>query len=256
VAHYLIYIPRLAEPDDSQLEKVGLAALRNSGCPIHGTAVRQLGPDDGDGMIFSWVHGDARDCDPHRHAQLEWTPAKLNKAKGLKEGRYWFGVDPASRPTADDLQLPHIHPGHDVRCADNNFWHIPAAARMPHCHGMNADGEWERRIARQYEKFYTRAMRYGVELFSEIDAFEAVKQTMPEMQDSDHAVSVELDDTDKHCCSALALNYRLTPEIIDLLGLLDDATMIAIISATLDLPEIKEVLNQKKRYSPVGIPVG
>lgn len=256
MAHYLIYIPRLNEPDDNALTKAGLGGLRNTGRPIHWHAIRALGPDDGNGMIAAWMHGDQRDCDPNRHAHMEWTPAKPDKSRDLAEGRYWFGVDPQSRPTPECLALPHRFRGHDVRCADGNRWHIPAAARLPHCHGLNAEGEWERRVAKQYETFYQRAMRYGVELFSEIDAFQAIQETVPEMKETDHAATVELDDTDKHCCAALAMNHRLTPDVIDMLGLLDDATMIAIISATLDLPEIQEVLDQKKRYSPVGIPVG
>jgi hypothetical protein len=248
--HYLIYIPGAEEPNDNLLDSVGQGKLKSTGLPVNWTRIIQGGPDGKQGMIASWHNRDERDADPMQHREFEWTPAR--KLRDLEEGRFWLGVSKDSPVTPHDLELPTRFNGHIVACADGNNWHIPSASRLPHMHGLNESGEWERRVQNKYREFHDNAKAYGTQLFAEVDAV-----AMLETKDEDRPVAtVELNDTDKHCCTALMLNYRLTPEIIDLLGILDDDSMVAIISATMDLPDILKVLGQKKRSCPVGIPVG
>jgi hypothetical protein len=257
VAHYALFFSGADAPDDSLLDRAGLGPLRNTGVPIHWHRVLRDGPDGHDGMICCWYAGSRdRDADPSNHASMLWYPAKPDKTRSLDAGRFWYGYDPARPPVPHDLALPRRYPGYDIECADGHRWHIPAAIKLPHEHGLNGSGEWERRIARQYQAFFDRAMQYGVHIFSQMDAAEVYKAAHPEMQDSDILASVTLEEADKHCCDALMLNYRLTPEIIDFLGLLNDTAMFAIISATIDLPQIHEIVAQKKTGSHVAIRVG
>jgi hypothetical protein len=257
MAHYLLFFPGANEPDDNLIGSVGLGSLMNSGLPTHWHRVLAGGPGGSDGMICTWMRGNrSTDPDPGQHKNFEWTPALEDRSRGLSANRFWFGIDPSNRPTPACLALPRRFPGHDVACADGNQWHIPAAVKLPHCHGMNESGEWERKIAARYKQFYDRSIAYGIAIYNEVDAVEALKMVNPDIADNEHVATINLNDADVHCCQALAINYRITPEIVDFLGLLDDSVMIGIISSTMDLPEIREVLSQKKSYCPVGIPVG
>jgi len=253
----MLFFPGATAPDDALLDKVGLHSLRNTGVPVFWHEIMRDGPDGGAGMICCWYTGDrSRDADPSQHQAMLWFPAKPDKSRSLESGRFFYGYDPSRPPTPRDLALPKRYIGYDIECADGGQWHIPAAIKLPHEHGINAEGEWERRVARQYQAFFERAMGYGVEIFGQVDAAEVIKAAHPEMKDDDIIASITLEDADSHCCTALALNYRVTPEIIDFLGLLNDTAMFAIISATIDLPQIREVISQKKTRSLVGIPVG
>lgn len=257
MAHYMLFFPGSQDPDDAQLATAGLGGLVNTGVPIHWHQVLRGGPDGHDGMICCWCTGDpSRDADAGQHANCLWQPAKADRLRGLAAGRFYYGFNPASPPTPRDLALPKRYPGYDVEFADGSVWHIPAAIKLPHEHGINEDGVWERRVARRYLEFYDRSMEYGVQIFGQMDAAEVIRAANPDMPDDASLGSLTLEDADKHCCIALALNYRVTPEIVDYLGILDDVAMFAAISATIDLPQISEVLNQKKTQSRVAIRVG
>lgn len=253
----MLFVPGEDSPDDALLDRIGLPSLRNTGVPIHWHGVLRDGPDGGAGMICCWMSGHrGRDADPGAHQSMLWTPAKPDKSRLLSGGRFYFGINPSSPPSPKDLALPKRFPGYEVQCADGNEWHVPSAIKLPHEHGINTDGEWERRVARRYKAFFDRAMQYGVDIFGQVDAAEVLRAAHPELADDDVIGSITLEGVDSHCCEALALNYRVTPEIVDFLGLLDDVAMFAIISATIDLPQIHEVIAQKKTRSRVDIPVG
>ena len=133
------------------------------------------GPDGKDGMICGWYTGDpSRDADAGQHTNMLWIPAKADRLRDLAAGRYFYGYNPAAPPTPRDLAFPKRYPGYDVTFADGSVWHVPAAIKLPHEHGINEDGVWERRIARQYRAFYDRAMEYGIEIFGQVDAAEVI----------------------------------------------------------------------------------
>jgi hypothetical protein len=79
---------------------------------------------------------------------------------------------------------------------------------------------------------------------------EAKRAGLPNANDT----HFDCQETFDFACQCLALNYRLTPEIISLLDLIDDEAMRNIIKASIDLPVLLK-FNEKKKNS-ITIPVG
>ena len=58
------------------------------------------------------------------------------------------------------------------------------------------------------------------------------------------------------CVKALSMNYRLCPEIVGHLGLLDTANVLSVVLATVEMQLVKQVVSDlKKKTEPVS-PVG
>ncbi len=257
----LLYFPGVRGASDDHLRAAGLADLvtKTPGGPDEPgpewTEVLGRGPDGGRGMVCCWRTGDpALDPSPFGVAldRQTWKPVPSNAAKGLAAGRYWIGVE-SGRPVAPlALQRKGRYPGTPVKLLDGQEWIIPRAQAMPHRHGLNANGEHERRAVAAFEWFVAEAQRYSQIIFAELHALQVLR---PSQSDLAGGVQITLTAAWDYCCRVLALNYRLTPEMIDALELIDDAAMRSIICATIELPAIGEVRDQKKSSAALTIPV-
>lgn len=258
MAHYSIYVPGARGASDDHLRRVGLEGLAERG-GTQWTEVIGRGPDGGIGSIATWTPTNNPEHDPllgYYPDRQEWRPAEADAERGLEEGRYWFGFEPDRPPSPADLAYQQQIFGARVQLADGQAWIVPFASRLPHRHKLTS-GKWGRVVKEQYRDFFERCQRNAEVIFTVLDLQDFMVGRRAVAEASDELVKITIDDGARLCCDALAINYRLTPEIIDMLGLLDDRSMIAIIWTTIEMQDIVDVRDQKKTAEEfVTIPVG
>src|SRR4051812_6749532 len=93
-----------------------------------------------------------------------------------------------------------MHQGGDVELDDGNAWHFPTARLLPHRLGLGAP-----KIKDRYKPFFDQAQKIIDEWLCE--------------KDGNYLWSITNEQGFAFACQALAINYRLTPAIADLLGL-------------------------------------
>ncbi len=245
--HYAIYLPGKQGANPAHLESVGLGSLGTDG-GVQFADAHSHTPDGKSGLMAVW--GVQPAMNP---AFYDWQPAKACSRRELSAGRFWFGQHAESPLTPKDCERKVIQLGYGIPLRDKQVWRIPAAVNLPHYHGLNGDGEYERWVADEYREFWRQSERYAVEFFKAIDQLEQLRLRRPDLP-TDSTVEFTLKDAWEFCCAALAINYRLTPELIDLLGLIDDGAMRNIIKAAIDLPVILEA-NDQKKTEEFSIPV-
>lgn len=256
MASYSIYFPGATGANPSHFDRVGLPGISDN---AQFADVLQHGPDNGRGLLATWQRGDpATDATLGVHAGLRWKEAKPDEARGLAKGRFWIGIDSAKPVRPEDLERPKTERinGHWRRLDDGNRWMIPAVPCLPHTMGLHPDtGAFAARVGDEHAAFAARAMSYAVEMFRALDALGPLLDVRPDMAQHEGLV-VTIEDAWSHACEALAINYRVTPEIVDALELLDKQAMLNVIMATFDYHAVVECVQLKKKpVATVTIPV-
>lgn len=173
---------------------------------------------------------------------------------------YWIGINPTQPPGPDDLQRPTVRRGTAVELGDGRHWIVPSAYWLPATNGVDlATKKFGRQFHPEFREYCEQAGRYAMEVFSRAEDIKMLASTYGTPAALGHKaanVSIPLEDAWGHCCRALDINYRLTPELATVLGLLNDASVIRVCAASFDFPLIEEALKKNELPSPIGIPVG
>jgi hypothetical protein len=255
--HYSIYIPNVQGADNAHLERVGLGELCTDKGP-EWCQVLQNGPDGGRGMVGMW-RTNHPELDPLWGVQLDkqkWLPGPANK-NGRKKGDFWIGWETERPPKPDDLRRAKMHSGGYVTLRDGNHWLIPEAIQLPHLVGIDEDtGDVALQYSPEYESFCRASEQYAMLICQRIGALEQLRTQRPNIPEDQVAVDFVLADAWTYCCDAIALNYRVNAEVISLLKLLAKPHIVTVLAATIALPDILNVKNQKKKTERVSIPVG
>lgn len=262
--HYAIYFPGAREPSDKLFRKAGIGnLLRGDTAPVEFAEVVRNGPDGTFGMLATW-----RETEKVKHGAApplslspdwEWKPVCANADLELPEKRYWFGIHREHKPTPDDLAVfrGQCFPGGEILLDDGQRWVIPSVTKLPSQIGLNSEGRVEKRVAEQHKWYVGKAWEIAKPVFETIDDQEWLDALSDsEIAASEQTVTVELTDIWEFAVHALALNYRVNQEVVDFLGLLSGTTLLAIVMAAIDFPDISRVRNQKKRAALFEIPVG
>lgn len=256
MAHYLIYIPHVQGATDDHLRRLGLEQLLRDGGPSW-LEVLENGPDGGRGMVATWMFG-RPELDPFPGVDLarqHWEPAAGNAESGRPQGAFWIGWEIARPPMPAHLARRKQYAGIRVELHDGSAWMIPESRSLPHIVGLDADGRVAMQYAPEFERFCRKAEEYAVLICRQIGALEQLRAAKPDINPDHVAVDFELSDAYGYCCEALALNYRVCPEVVAALKILARPHIVAVAAATISLPAILEVRDQKKTDF-VSIPVG
>jgi hypothetical protein len=207
-------------------------------------------------MIATWMSGNAEtDPVPTCAGRKQWVPAE-ELDEDLPAKRFWVGID-RDRPTVpSDLAWKRQHDGNWMILADGNPWLIPAAIRLPHKYKLGPGGKAERVIADQYAEFYRLAEQHMTTIFRELDLLDVLSGENPDKELSAEPVAIAIEDGVRFCWTAMQLIYRVNPDILSALEVLDDQSLQRVIAGAIDLPTIIETRDSKKKYSPVEIPLG
>jgi hypothetical protein len=238
---YLIYLPGGRGADPAHMDAAGLAGLTGDNCHAWESAdVIERGPDGGSGTVWRFV--DAKQ--PGRSPRLgnfpdrqTWTPQKVVAGQ---TPRWWLGRENGSRIEPADLARPKQHEGTFVTLADGQPWLIPLARQCPHINGRGPDGSFVRRVREEYRAYYGAAEGW---LKRFMDSWIANKGAR---------IDWAQEEVWPFTCQALAMHYHLTPELIDLLELVEDETHYAVVNAATELEHFIEALLalEKKTDSP------
>ena len=243
--HYCLYLPERRGASDDHLEAVGATSLKGTGASY--ADVLENGPDGGWGLHVSW---DSRQIGLDE--RWAWSPAP--PVAGLPKGRFWIGIHPEDPVTPSDLKRPEQYVSHDVQLGDSNTWAIPVAQRLPHTNGLDPEtGKFVRQHSPQYRSFCDRSMRVAVDMLSAFGGLEMIEK----LGGTDEQVDIgfPLDEAWSYCCEALSMNYRITPEVVNVLKLFDDESLADCMKATVDLPILMQVRAEKKSTDIVITPV-
>lgn len=258
MAHYLIYIPGANGANTRHLESRGLGELCRDQVPDWVEC--PTGPDGGRGMLCTW-----RTNEPELDAELEflshkqvWKPGPADEKNEIGKGSYWIGHEVDRPPRPRDLIRTEPHPGRPVGLRDGYQWLIPEAIQLPHIVGLDPEtGEVALRHAPEFDEFCKASERYAMLLFKECNMLQRMQRANPNKPVAELAVDFPLPEAFRYANMALALNYRVCPPIVDYLGLLSNAEIVRVLSATICFNDILEVLDgQKKTEDAVSIPVG
>jgi len=233
----LIYIPGQPIKTDDTLRALGLGAMLDSHVSIMWRDIFGNGPDKGRGQLVSF------DC-PHKpHTS---SPVGMNletqvwheaaKANELPRGRYWIGWDKLNPPTPEDLSKSNRTPGELVELLDHQLWEVAVSSFVPHRRGIDIETGEEVRIPQSAFAPYVDQCRFWESFFLESG------QTAEELTDK----VLNLPGGMRFAVDALAMNYRIVPEIADGLELLGDGEVFDIILAATGIATMAGIEREKK----------
>jgi hypothetical protein len=153
-------------------------------------------------------------------------------------GRPWLGFETASPPGPGDLlREVHCTENHPVTLGDGNSWGIPVVRRypsgtaLPQVIVLGKRGP-EARIKREYETLYQLAVALADDLYGDGEA---------KLDAGALLVMASL---------ALAVNYRLGPDEISALELLDTQNAQEIAGAIIDRPSLLKLRDELEKKTP------
>lgn len=173
--------------------------------------------------------------------RIHYDPARQRWARSLN-GKFWLGHWLDAPPTPTDLQRGQPVAGHDVTLEDGRAWHIPCAriygggTRLPTILRRTADG-LAATVRDEYRDFCRRAEAlWDVQLALVHDIAPTADWTFADQWDL--------------CTEALAVNYHVGPDEINLLGLFSSRNLNDIGAAVVDMPTVAAYLEEKKKTPP------
>lgn len=193
----LLFIP--GEPADTPkkaFESVGLGSLSGGA-----ECVRSSGPDQKSGMLYAWT--DPRN-NQIRYAPEEQTWLPAIGRNGTKAGRYSVGVWNTSAPTEDDLRRPDHRAGTLVRLGNGDLWKITTPETLDRYPVPGPDGKLTWAVDADFNW-----------LVATLEKRKAAG-VVTRQENGQEITSIVMDDEADFwfLCDVLAINYRITPELV------------------------------------------
>lgn len=238
--HYQLYVPKTADTWPT-LEGI-LPARWLSGVNQVET---HSGPDGGAGRVFSWPTPSAPE-NQYLPDRYKWVAGQGGRLPGqwssrAAAGGYWVGLRKGSPPTPEDLALPERFAGRELTLGDGQVWTVPAAAKLPRAYRLR-DGIWTSEVRAEFRMFWD-------------DSVVWFERSRPALEGRATSIVAPPEWID-YVLSALALNYRLLPEVASELGLLGTDNAFDAILATVSGHLLLEVAAEKKSPDAACTPAG
>lgn len=233
--HFRVFIPGAnATASPEPLKNVGLGQLGEGFHALHHPGSKEI-VDGKNGAIYFWPRPGDSIALPKR--PLTWIPAV--PFRGLAAERYFIGYDPDNLPRASELVVPLPIPGEHLplRSAAET-WIVPDFLFLPAGMVLTADGVKLERLSRYQQRTFNAAswIRQCGE-FTEQIRTGRVDDSIP----WDKAWDFGYD--------SLTLNFRLTPEVVNLLNLLSTDTVVPLILAAIGSME----MFRKQTHAPEAL---
>ncbi len=225
MAHPQIIIPGAENLDPRALVQAGLEDwIGQQEC-----AMIPGGPDGGPGLLASWRPGHPQQRIGYYPDEQEWLPATCES--GTKPA-YWIGFWKDSPPTPEQLGKDTRQAGYLVELRDGNNWSVPAAHDLPRDVRFHAAGRITEVVKPEHAEFWEESQHWVQHFLLMDESVIAGYQIEPRMA--------------MHVYRALRINYRVTPEVLNYLTLLDGPAVITCCRATIDGLLLDDVLREKK----------
>lgn len=236
----LIYIPGQPPRNDETLEALGLGPLldADSVCAMW-SDLPGATPDGERGVLVQFDAPRRPASSSPRGLNLEMQQWKQASRQGeLEKGRYWLGWDREHRPGPQDLRRGHTVSGEMLTLLDGQNWDVAVQYFVPTRLGIDIEtGEQVRVPQGEYVPFVERCRALEAQLFeqwSDLTAEDLADRT------------VSLPDGLRFATEALAINYRLVPDLVDGLELLSDREVGEIVMAAVGISTMALLAREKK----------
>lgn len=234
--HYQIFIPKPQGKGAERFAAVGLSA--DLAADANEQIVFENGPDNLSGVLFSW----GESCTEYKPLECEFVPAfpTTIDGKDYPAGRYYVGFWKGKPPTPAELEYKTSIKGYLLPLGDGNYWGIPNAGELPQAWRPGpGDGRPRLVVKERYQAFFERSVKW----------FNFINDAAP----GRHKVSSDVFD---FVGEALAINYRLVPEVLLRLELIATDQIGLLLRAITDADAIEEVVALQKKSNTPDIPAG
>lgn len=222
MAGYLLFIPGgspNAQPRDL-LAGVGLGYLCDDDTPD--AIPVSVGPTGAGGVMLAW-------CTAIGAPRLGYLPDN-QEWHAMADRTWWFGHEKGQTVTPDSVSRRRLFTSLTAMLADGNEWRIPIARELPRTWGLDPSGRFQRNVQPQFQGFIELSERVYDRLLGAGEL------------SIDAANGVPIPEAWEFICRALSMNYRLAPEMIAALKLVDDGNFTRILLATADVNTINGML--------------
>lgn len=225
---FSIYVPQGRGEAAAMLRKVGAEWALDRSVTAMAIDLRGTGPDGGSGAL---VYFDSRVGDAAKQitkidlSEQEWQPAA--PCGELAAGRYWVGLWRDFRPGPEDLQRQELTEGLVVELLDRRHWQIPIADYLPSKLAIDrTTGEQMRKHLPEFAAFIEKTNAIFRHLIS--DDFQGHLAATMEVVIPQGLI---------YAAEALAVNYRVNIDLVDMLGVVGDfeAVKIAAVATGLEM---------------------
>lgn len=256
MANFLLFVPGVAGADPEILRRIGLGDLLVDGGVSFADC--QRGPS-GRAGVLCWMDSRHRPLENnlpirYRPEELEWTASVEDD--GRPAGRFWIGIDPARLPDHDALIRRRPYPGFSLGDAAGRLWTIPDSTRAVTVPRRRASGKIEWEDSPDLEPYVEACRDVRENMVREL----AIEELLPQIVESptpDDVIDTLVNADDPRVITVtegadivyrgLRLNYRLTDELIDMLGILDSQVLVRGICLAIGLPQLHADVNAKKK---------
>lgn len=235
----LIYIAGQPVRNDETLRALGLGPLLDPAVSPLWSDVYQHTPDGGRGVLVQFdcplrpQSSSPRGLHPERQ---QWREA--SKQVDLPRGRYWLGWQPEQRPTPADLRrsAQRTVSGETLTLLDGHLWEVAVSSFVPMRRGIDIATGLEVRLPQTPFVPFVERCREWEALFVETG------QTAESLAGS----VLRLNGAYQFAAEALAMNYRVVPDLVDALELIGDEEIFQIVLAAVGITTMAAIELQKK----------
>jgi hypothetical protein len=218
MASFQVFIPDSPEQKTVPLASVGLI----DGFRGHETDRTQSGPDGKPGAVYSWITPQAVRFG-YKPDQQTWIPSAKNGDQ--ESGAYWVGFWNDSPPTEKDLRRPDMRRGALIELGNKERWTITTPDHLDRFPDLQSDGSIRWCSDTQFNWLTAdldRRKEEGIQT-SEVDG--------------ESVTSILFDDEHDwyFLCRVLAVNYRITPEVVSQLRLFSQSAIRETVAALMGM---------------------
>lgn len=211
----LYFLPDCNGADLANLDKAGLAGLHRADdrAPLM-IDLESPGPGGLPGQLVTW-----NDDPVYLPESQTWFQSR--------QGSYWYGWN--GQPSPESLRRSHQVGGAVWLMGDGQDWMLPKAANLPQTIDLDAEGKLIRVPTALTKSFAPKAA-------------EALAACLDFARNQTGKFPWSIEQRFSYLCEALAVNYRLVPDVIARLGLILDDQIFRLIANTTDTAQIQQAL--------------
>jgi hypothetical protein len=205
---YLLFFPNATSQSKATFQAVGLEKIAGN----EKWFTSPVTPSDEPGLFCTW--GDPRN--PSNGVAVVYDPARQTWRK--MPGGYWLGVQNDRKPNPAGLARPSSIKGYAMPMGDGNEYVLPNVMQLPAVYDIDETGDEVRRTRDEWRHIEDRAMWALGTLADHFHKGVLLPEKLCRM----------------YVAEMLSVNYRLVPEMVYALGLLDSDCWIGAMGATVD----------------------
>jgi hypothetical protein len=215
---YLLFFPNATSQSLETFRAVGLETLAGN----EKWFTSPVTPTDGPGLFCTWGHPK----NPAEGVAVVYDPSRQTWRK--MPGGYWLGVQNDRKPNPEGLARTNSIAGYRMPMGDGQEYVLPNVMRLPAVYDIDETGEEVRRTRDDWRQIEDRATWALCQL----------------IQCSKPGLMLPEKECRRYVAEMIAVNYRLVPEMVYALGLLDSDCWQGAMGATVDRDKLTSLWSE------------